>query len=260
MTGTAQILVDDFIAQQDKQNMKLKQVVAHLERKFLMVSSPYVADSRLHDIKIMDLNYSQLHAKITSLAKLATRLEPKEKRETLVRIKENSAFLNAISSADRQIITAENVRREQEHLSQMNIDQMATLLTQRSADRMSAQEVIFKATENSRPNITPPGDEKIDLVTPPAPPPPPQARRGRGQRFRGGFRGRARGRGRFSNNGLHKRVTAVQAGVSEQACLLCGDPSHKFRDEKCRYHGQRLMPSKCKKCFIGAHPTAACLA
>merc|ERR1712208_161558 len=110
LTGTAQILIDDFIAQQDEQNLKLKQVVAHLERKFLMVSSPYVADSRLHDIKIQDLNYSQLHAQITRLAKLATRLEPKEKKETLVRIKENSAFLNAINSEDRKIITAENVR------------------------------------------------------------------------------------------------------------------------------------------------------
>merc|ERR1712105_483455 len=38
LTGTAQILVDDFIAQNDRQNMRLKQVVAHLERKFLMVS------------------------------------------------------------------------------------------------------------------------------------------------------------------------------------------------------------------------------
>ena len=242
LTGTAQILIDDFISQQDKQNLKLKQVVAHLERKFLMVSSPYVADSRLHDIKIQDLSYSQLHAQITRLAKLATRLEPKEKKETLVRIKENSAFLNAISSADRQIITAENVRREQEHLSQLNIDQMATLLTQRSADRMPAQEVIFKATENSRPNVTPQSDEKIDYVAPPAPPPPPQAGRGRGQnRSRNGNRGRARGRGRFSNNGLYKRVTAEQAGVNEQSCLLCGDPNHRFRDEKCKYHGQKLI-------------------
>ena len=114
----------------------------------------------------MDLNYSQLHAQITRLAKLATWLEPKEKRETLVRIKENSAFLNAISSADRQIITAENVRREQEHLSQMNIDQMATLLTQRSADRMSAQEVIFKATENSRPNVGGKDSEVASEVAP----------------------------------------------------------------------------------------------
>ena len=115
----------------------------------------------------------------------------------------------------------------------MNIDQMSNLLTQRSADKLSASEVIFKATETSRPYVTPQGDEKVDLVTPPAPPQPPQPGRGRGQRFRGSYRGArgARGRGRFSNNGLHKRVTAEQAGVNEQSCLLCGDPSHKFRDE-----------------------------
>ena len=259
LTGTAQILVDDFIAQNDRQNMRLKQVVAHLERKFLMVSSPYVADTRLHEIKIMDLSYSQLHAQITRLAKLATRLEPKEKKETLVRIKENSAFLNAINSEDRKIITAENVRRESEYLSPMNIDQMSNLLTQRSADKLSSSEVIFKATETSRPNVTPQSDEIIDLAAPPAPPQP--AGRGRGQGFRGGFRGRgARGRGKFAGNASRRWVTALQAGVDEHTCLLCGDPSHTFKDKKCKYHGQRLMPSKCKKCYKGAHPTAVCLA
>ena len=261
LTGTAQILVDDFIAQNDRQTLRLKQVVAHLERKFLMVSSPYVADSRLHEIKIMDLSYSQLHAQITRLAKLATRLEPKEKKTTLVRIKETSAFLNAINADDRQIITAENVRRESEYLSPLNIDQMANLLTQRSADKLSAAEVIFKATENTRPSVAPQGDEKVDYVSPPAPPQPTQAGRGRGQGFRGGYRGRgARGRGKFAGNGSRRWVTAQQAGVDEHTCLLCGDPSHTFKDKKCKYHGQRLMPSKCKKCYKGAHPTASCLA
>ena len=143
----------------------------------------------------------------------------------------------------------------------MNIDQMSNLLTQRSADKLSASEVIFKATETSRPYVTPQGDEKVDLVTPPAPPQPTQTGRGRGQGFRGGYRGRgARGRGKFAGNGSKRWVTAQQAGVDEHTCLLCGDPSHTFKDKKCKYHGQRLMPSKCKKCYKGAHPTALCLA
>ena len=70
LTGTAQILIDDFISQQDKNALKLKQVVAHLERKFLMVSSPYLADIRLHEIKIQDLTFSQLHAQITRSKKI----------------------------------------------------------------------------------------------------------------------------------------------------------------------------------------------
>ena len=159
LSAMAQILIDDYISQQDKINLKLKMIVGHLERKFLMVSSPYLADSRLHEIKIGDYTYSQLHAQITRLAKLATRLEPKDKKEPLIRIKENSAFLNAINSADRAVITAENVRRESEHLTQLNIDQMATLLTQRSADGIQAQEAIFKASESSHPNLTLPGAE-----------------------------------------------------------------------------------------------------
>ena len=83
-----------YISQQNKTDLKLKMIVGHLERKFLMVSSSYLADSRLHEIKIGELSYSQLHAQITRLAKLATRLEPKDKREPLIRVKENSAFLN----------------------------------------------------------------------------------------------------------------------------------------------------------------------
>ena len=34
LTETAQILIDDYISQQDKNTLKLKMVVAHLERKF----------------------------------------------------------------------------------------------------------------------------------------------------------------------------------------------------------------------------------
>ena len=139
---------------------------------------------------------------------------------------------------------------------------MATLLSQRSADGIQAQEAIFKASESSHPNAPLPGTEKVEMVAPPQPPAGPQVARGRGQyRGRGGYsRGRGRGNWRFPNNGLNKRVTNEQAGVSEHACLLCGDPSHKFRDQVCKYFGQKLMGSKCRKCHKGAHPTASCLA
>ena len=59
LSGSAQILIDDYISQQNKTDLKLKMIVGHLERKFLMVSSPYLADSRLHEIKIGELSYSQ---------------------------------------------------------------------------------------------------------------------------------------------------------------------------------------------------------
>ena len=261
LSGSAMILIDDYISQQDKTDLKLNRIVGHLERKFLMVSSPYLADSKLHEIKIGNMSYSQLHAQITRLAKLATRLEPKDKREPLIRVKENSAFLNAINAADRSAITAENVRREAEHLTQLNIDQMSNLLTQRSADNIQAQESIFKANENSLPKVPMPGAEKVNLVDPP-PPPGPQPFRGRGQnRGRGAYNNRGRGRGnyRFHNYDPNKRVTNEQAGVPDHCCLLCGDPSHKYKDPACKYFGQQLMHSKCRKCKVGAHPTKSCL-
>ena len=261
LSGSAMILIDDYISQLNKNDLKLNMIVRHLERKFLMVASPYLADSRLHEIKIGEMSYSQLHAQITRLAKLATRLEPKDKREPLIRVKENSAFLNAISSADRSAITAENVRREAEHLTQLNIDQMSNLLTQRSADNIQAQESIFKASESTHPKVPLPGTEKVEMVAPP-PPAGPQAFRGRGQsRGRGAYSNRGRGRGnyRFPSNGPNKRVTNEQAGVPEHCCLLCGDPSHKYKDPACKYFGQQLMPSRCRKCKVGAHPTKSCL-
>ena len=55
-------------------------------------------------------------------------------------------------------------------------------------------------------------------------------------------------------------VTAEMAGVPEGTCLLCGEHDHKFTDPKCKYNGKKLMPSPCRKCLRGAHPTATCLA
>ena len=139
---------------------------------------------------------------------------------------------------------------------------MATLLTQRSADGIQAQEAIFKASESSHHNAPLLGTEKVEMVAPPQPVGP-QAVRGRGQsRGRAGYNNRGRGRGnwRFPNNGSNKRVTNEQAGVAEHCCLLCGDPSHKYRDQACKYFGQKLMNSKCRKCNVGAHPTTSCLA
>ena len=268
LTGSAQILIDNFVSQRDLQNLKLQEVVAHLEKKFIFIYSPLHADARLHEIKIDNLSFSQLEAQIQRLAKLATRLEPAEKREALTKVKENSAFLMAIGSSDRQLITTENARRSTEHLTPLNIDQMATFLSQRAADKMSYQELIFKAADSSSHAATPQQEEKIDIVAPQPP------TRGRGQsRYRGGRggygnRNRGGNRGGFNGNGRQFRgsqqrrvfVTAEMAGVPEGACLLCGDHDHKFTDPKCKYKGKKLMPSPCRKCLRGAHPTATCLA
>ena len=174
----------------------------------------------------------------------------------------------AISSSDRQLITNENARRSTENLTPLNIDQMATFLSQRAADKMNYQELIFKASEYAGQAATPQQEEKIDIVAPPPP------TRGRGQsRYRGGrggygHRNRGRNRGGFNGNGRQFRgpqqrrvfVTAEMAGVPEGACLLCGEHDHKFTDPKCKYNGKKLMPSPCRKCLRGAHPTATCLA
>ena len=77
---------NNFISSQGgPATVTLHQVVSHIERKFVLVYSPLHADATLHDIKIEDMTHSQLQARIQRLAKLATRLEPEDKRDTLLK-------------------------------------------------------------------------------------------------------------------------------------------------------------------------------
>ena len=272
LAGSAQVLVDDFISSQGgPANVKLHQVVSHIERKFVVLYSPLHADATLHDIKIEEMSYSQLQARIQRLAKLATRLEPEDKRDTLLRVKESTAFLMAVNSTDRQAINSENARRAGENLPPLNLDMMANFLARRTADKMSYNpDKIYKVTD------APAGGEFNDSSPIGYVP------------EKGGFRGRSNNRGQpsgrhrpqgqgppnsgqrgqISNNRYQrgnlnggrssKFVTNEMANVAPKACLLCGDNSHGFKDTRCIYAGCSLMPSACRVCHKGAHPTKAC--
>ena len=113
-----------------------------------MLYSPLHADATLHDIKIGEMSYSQLQARIQRLAKLATRLEPEDKRDTLLRVKESTAFLMAVNSNDRQAVNSENARRGGENLPPLTLDMMANFLARRNADKMSYDpEKIYRVSE-----------------------------------------------------------------------------------------------------------------
>ena len=122
IAGSAKILLDNFVIQKGgPTKLNLKQVVGHLERKFIIQSSPLHADAKLHNLTQDGLTYSQLQAKVQILVKLACRLEKEDKRATLVKVKECSAFLMAISTADRLLINAENFRRANGNISALRI-------------------------------------------------------------------------------------------------------------------------------------------
>ena len=268
LAGSAQVLVDDFISTQGgPANVTLHRIVSHIERKFVLLYSPLHADQTLHDIKIAEMSYSQLQARIQRLARLATRLEPEDNRETLLRVKESTAFLMAVNSSDRQAVNSENARRGGENLPPLTLDMMANFLSRRNADKMNYDpEKVYKVID------APVGDNPDSA--PIAYVPERGGHRGRGSHRGHQYKQQGHGgpnngqRGQVSNNryqrgNLHggrstKFVTNEMANVPPKSCLLCGEYDHGFKDQKCRYAGNPLMPSAYRACNKGAHPTKAC--
>ena len=265
VTGSAQVLLDDFVSKLGgPTEVNLRQLVAHLEKKFIIKSSPLHADAELHSIQQGVLTYSQLQAKIQRLVRLACRLESEERKQTLMKVKENAAFIMAISPDDRLLINGENSRRAGDNLTALSLDQMSDFLSKAVADRLNYESIN---------NVTPVLDHQGLLL----PQPINYAQRG-SFRGRGRFRGAVPSRGgqsgqrgavnnfRYSRRGQFEMkrgarkqfVTTDMAGVDKNCCLLCGSPGHGFKDANCPYAGAELMPSPCRQCRHGAHATATC--
>ena len=270
VAGSAQILLDDFVARQGGPTaVTLRQLVGHLEKKFIVRSSPLHADAQLHTLQQGKQTYSQLQARVQRLVRLACRLESEEKKQTLIIVKENASFMMAISPEDRLNINSENARRASDNLPALTLDQMCNHLSKNLADKMNYEMPAYTVQEPPvEENET--WDSPVNYVQ------------------RGSFRGRNKTRGTFgqpprgnynqrgnvrngrfqrnrgnygSRNKTEKRplfITAEMANVPKGCCLFCGDPGHTFKDTRCIYAGSDLMPSPCKRCFKGVHATATC--
>ena len=261
--GSAQILLDDYVhSQGGPQSIKLKQIVGHLERKFIVQLSPLHSDAKLHNLSQGHLTYSQLQAQVQKLARLACRKEDEDKRATLIKLKEQNAFLLAISMNDRQVIHAENARRANDNLTPLNLDQMCNFLSGKYADSMN-YETAYKVQETALPRGI--ADIPVNYVNKGSVPDKPGIR---GQQIpqRRNF---SRPRGQVKNNkysqpskgiqgGRKKFVTTIMANVPDNCCLFCGSNSHTFKQQECPYYGVELMQSPCRKCSVGAHPTILC--
>ena len=99
------------------------------------------------------MTYSQLQAKIQKLARLACRKEADDKKETLTKVKEISAFLMAISAEDRRLINAENARRATDNLSSLTLDQMVDHLQTHMADKINYSDKIYNVRNDKDCNI-----------------------------------------------------------------------------------------------------------
>ena len=270
VSGSAQILIDSFVEKMGGvDEVTFRNLIFHLEKKFVIQSSPLHADAQLHSLQKGNLTYTQLQAKIQRLVRLATRLEDPSKVKTLVEIKEQASFLMAIDIVDREKITAENNRRLLASLPALTLDQMSTFLTQNLANRLQ-NEPILKVSE-------------VDMVAPVQYAPKFQrgTPRGRFQHQRGGGRGKpvtpqetgappargvvnqgryTRGRG-YNQKQQSTRIfnTSERAGVPKGACYLCGNMDHGWKDAACPYAGQELKQSPCRWCNTGLHAHHTCL-
>ena len=285
LTGSAVILIDNFITQKGGiRSVTLPDICLQLERKFITTYSPLAADTKLHSLTQGHMTYAQLQAQVQKFVKLATRMEPEETRSQLIKVKENTSFLLALSQEDRQCINQENSHRATSGLTALSLDQMVDLLIRTTSDKLSLREAVM-AVEAQHP-IPPqhpgagqpppvlPGQQvfKVDM---------PYNNRGRG-----GHRGRGRGaynnkaqenrqnnnnnQGNLYNNKVNrgknfnvrgqarKFVTCEMANVPKNACLHCASTTHLFGSLQCPYVNTPLMATPCKNCGRGVHMTASC--
>ena len=72
LIGSAQILIDTFIEKAGGiEQVTFRQLVAHLEKKFVVRSSPLHAENLLHSLSKQNLSFTQLQTKIQRLVRLA---------------------------------------------------------------------------------------------------------------------------------------------------------------------------------------------
>ena len=296
LAGTAHILIDSYIESKGGlTNVTIKGICHQLERKFIVTYTPLAADTKLHSLSQGSMTYPQLQAQVTKLVKLACRLEDEATRPHMIKLKETSCFLLALSQEDRHLITLENTQRANASLQSLNLEQMVDFLIKSTADRLSLREAVMHVGGGSSaailPSTAPPSDPNLEgTVSAVSPYIPQGASRGRGQR-RGRGRGRGyqrenmpdtqfRGRGKnnspqpfnthndkvnkgrnFQMRGQAKGfVDHKLAGVSEHACLHCGSLTHKLNSKSCPYHDTPLYNAPCRCCGKGAHMTALCVA
>ena len=132
--------------------MTFRQLVAHLEKKFVVRSSPLHAENLLHSLSKQNLSFTQLQAKIQRLVILACRLEEGEKKICFIDIKEKAAFIMSINLPDMLLINAENNRRALESLPPLLLDQMRAFSTKSMADKIK-NEPIYAVQDPPVPQV-----------------------------------------------------------------------------------------------------------
>ena len=183
----------------------------------------------------------------------------------------------ALNQNDRLFINTENVRRASNNLAPLSLDQMADALIGHQADKLafnSNHQTVYMAQEIEQEEFP------VKYV-------PENKQRGNGrfmrgknmsnnkhfQKTQGGPAGNQIVRGAPPNrtmrggrapqgkrNGEYRApfVTCQMANVERGACIMCGEKGHLFKDDRCIYSQEPLMPSPCRHCLVGCHPHTKC--
>lgn len=272
LTGSAFILADKYVQDKKEETLSVAQMIRLLESKFLASCSPLSAESQLHALKQGSLTYAQLQAKCTRLATLATRMEKADTRNELRKIKEVSSYLMALSNSDRVCIHNENARRNTHNLGNFSLDQMADHLQALAAEKISYIKEPVLLTQEELTNRHVDNVQEMNQRRGGANPNRDRnfVRNSQPQLGNGQFNSKFRGRGGYkqTNQRDHYKqtdrkydrpfVTHNMVNVEKNACLLCGDYNHTFKQQKCPYFNNTLMASPCKFCNRGGHPHSQC--
>ena len=248
LIGSAHELVDSNIKQAGGlEHIQLKQIVSLLEKKFLLHVSPISAQAALHALRQGNFTYSQLQAKVTRLARLATRMEPSDDRDNLTRVKEISSFMMAISATDRAFINNENARRQGQNLATLGLDQMVDILLRVAADKLSFtdfEQINIVTDQVTRCPVTAPHSHLTGAIN---------------KTSEQQIRPAKPKKKPIIITKKRSFITCQMANVPPNACLMCGDPSHLFKSKDCIYMGIDLMTSPCRHCGVGVHPHQKCV-
>ena len=149
LSGTALSLVDrltdsyrDTDGNIPPNKPSLHEIAHFLERRFLIDSTPEIANARLNSLRqLQNETYTSLEGRIAKLARQASLGEPIATRKGFIAQKETMVFKNALSQTDRDIIDLENKSRAQNNLPHLTMLMAVDHLNKHSMTQLTYTEL-----------------------------------------------------------------------------------------------------------------------
>jgi hypothetical protein len=280
-----------------EQDLTLQDLATYMEQTYMRNSSPRNSYAQLQAFApklVTSENYLTACAQIQRLSKLSCRdNKNKEQRELLESSRAIEKFRAVLGQHDKDFLITEEKKIIEMGFPELTLPRITQLLVERSDHKshQTGSESAFKAHEEEQDYFNQdPGDrafwvnrDRRPSVKPARnshargkgqggeydPPPrdtnfPP----GRGGNQPGKFQADREPKGRQGDrheryDAKNKRVfvTTKMANVPENTCIMCADPSHRYKNENCPYREicPLALPNPCPRCKVGAHSSETCL-